>query len=153
MGAKSHGVKNTPASPKRTKRIELNQVGITVKIMNNTAYRIIIAPNAITGANQNPTTYHTNHANKGNINMIIRVVVDSFCLCFHTIPNNATILNPSTTEPLIVLSKSVPIIARKSDTPPAIKKTLRDFVHFIRLATQLVTAVRPTMTRSTLLNS
>lgn len=85
--------------------------------------------------------------------MVISVATPSFILYFPSIPKIQIILTPKTTDQLRLLLISVHIIVRNRLTPPAIRKMLRDFVPFKKLATQLVAPVNATITIKTLLNS
>lgn len=110
-------------------------------------------PKAITGANQKPEIYHAIQSMRGKQKIVISVVAPSFILYLPIMPKIQTMLAPRITDPLRVLCISVHTIVKKRLTPPAIKKILRDFVPFKKLATQLVAPVNATMTSKTLLNS
>ena len=110
-------------------------------------------PKAITGANQKPVIYHATQSMRGKQKIVISVVAPSFILYLPSIPKIQTTLAPRITDPLRVLYISVHTIVKKRLTLPTIKKILRDFVPFKKLATQLVPAVNATMTTKTLLNS
>ena len=85
--------------------------------------------------------------------MRVSTATESFCRCFDTIQKSPRTPAPSMSDPLIVLLIFVPRTVSIRATPPAIKKILSDFVHFMRLATHVVAAVSATITISVLLNS
>ena len=87
------------------------------------------------------------------IKITINVPVESFILYFPSIPKMHMTLIPKITDQLTVLCISVHVIVKKRLIPPAMRKILREFVLFKKLATQLVAPVNAIITSKTLLNS